>query len=375
MVEQMQVDLRWAQQHLKLLQQLQPYDRSTVLPTIEALQRSMNRPKFSQPQGFRYQHQGRVAVNLIAQVSPILRDSAGNPIGMIGFYAALPGTAPAVATLHTAVDWLRRQGCQTVIGPIDGDTWHRYRFNLGPHAKSTFLMEPTNPDYYPADWEMAGFRATATYHSKQVSDLPAVVRLSAPAEQRAHSLGYKLRPFVASDFENELRRIYDLSVIAFQGNPFYENMEWSEFLELYSPSRPILHERLVWFALDSDDQPVGFLFCLVDYFAAAKAMGGSRSVWAKLRFLWHKRQARAVNFKSIAVLPEHRRASIGAALMHQGYREAYKMGYRIANLCLIHDDNPSSKLDQEQAKLIRRYALYQYDDRHYLPANHEAKNR
>jgi GNAT superfamily N-acetyltransferase len=171
---------------------------------------------------------------------------------------------------------------------------------------------------------------------------------------------------IAAEFENELRRIYDLSVIAFRNNPYYVALEWEEFFELYRPSRPVLQPRLVWFALDRDQRPVGFLFCLIDYARAARAMAGSQSLWAKLKFLWYRRFASAVNFKSIAVLPEHRRASLAAALMHQGYREAWNMGYRTANLCLIHDENPSSKLDQSHASIIRRYVLYQFANGSHL---------
>ncbi len=343
-------------------------DRSELLPTLESLQRSLLRPQFVQQRGFRWLESGQVTVNLVARVSPTLRDSADEPIGMIGFFAALPETAAIGSTLHAAVAWLQQQGCRTIIGPIDGDTWHRYRFNVGPHNEPAFLMEPTNPDYYPIAWEAAGFTPTSTYHSKQVRDLEAVVRLTAPADERARSLGYHLRPMIAADFENELRRIYDLSVSAFRKNPYYVALDWEEFLELYRPSRPVLQPRLVWFALDRDQRPVGFLFCLIDYARAARAMAGSQSLWAKLKFLWYRRFASAVNFKSIAVLPEHRRASLAAALMHQGYREAWNLGYRTANLCLIHDDNPSSKLDQAQANIIRRYVLYQFADGSKAPS-------
>lgn len=360
MVEQAEVDRRWARQHVELLRRVRANDPAVTMPTLESVERSMLRSKFSQQSGFRYLDSDGVAVQLVARVSPTLRDANQRPLGMIGFFAALPNQSATIATLKAAVKWLRHQGCQTIIGPMDGDTWHRYRFNTGPMIEPAFLLEPTNPKYYPVDWEAAGFQVVESYHSKQVTDLAAVVRLTEPAEQRALQLGYRFRPFDRANFEGELRRVYELSVAAFQDNLYYDSLEWAEFLELYAPSRPLLHERLIWFAIDSHDQPVGFLFCLINYVRAIRAMNNARSLWAKLKFLWYRRYADSVNFKSIAVLPEHRRASLGAALMHQGYRETLRLGYRKANLCLIHDDNPSSKLDQAQAALLRRYALYQY---------------
>ncbi|MBL8888751.1 MAG: GNAT family N-acetyltransferase [Planctomycetaceae bacterium] len=360
MMEQATVDLLWARQHVELLERIRAFDPAMLIPTLASVERSMLRAKFARQVGFRYEEENGIAIQLIARVSPTLRDTGQRPLGMIGFFAALPAQAATIRTLHAAVRWLEQQGCQTIIGPMDGDTWHRYRFNIGPPAEPPFLLEPTNPSYYPSAWEAAGFHVVETYHSKQVVDLPAVARLTEPAEQRALGLGYRFRPFDAGNFESELRRVYDLSVAAFRDNLYYDDLEWDEFLELYAPSRPLLNERLVWFALDSQDQPVGFLFCLINYVRAVQVMNHSRSVWAKLKFLWSRRYADAVNFKSIAVLPEHRRASLGAALMHQGYRESFRLGYRKANLCLIHDDNPSSKLDQARSTLLRRYALYQY---------------
>jgi GNAT superfamily N-acetyltransferase len=122
----------------------------------------------------------------------------------------------------------------------------------------------------------------------------------------------------------------------------------------------LLDSDLVWFAHAPDDEPVGFLFAYPDRFRAVAAMRGRRGLLAKLRFLLHRNEAEAVDFKTLGVLPAHRRSGIAAALMYQGHRKALDKGYRLANHCLFREGNPSGDMDGGAGRVLRRYHLYQW---------------
>jgi hypothetical protein len=49
---------------------------------------------------------------------------------------------------------------------------------------------------------------------------------------------------------------------------------------------------------------------------------------------------------------------VGVARWRQAYQEAFGMGFRAANLCLIHRDNVSGRLDDDRGYISRNYHLY-----------------
>ena len=94
-----------------------------------------------------------------------------------------------------------------------------------------------------------------------------------------------------------------------------------------------------------------------------RALGGDSGLAAKLRFLLRRGRWSAVNVKTLAVLPEHRRSGVAAALMARVYEEIVRLSSPsrplAANLCLIRGGNPSGRLDGGTGRLLRRYELLQ----------------
>ena len=323
---------------------------------------SLLRPKFldCQKQFVSKNSDGDWQAHVVARVSSTQSDDQNRPIGMLGFFASINDVAAAKRCLLAAVEWLRGRGCRLIVGPIDGDTWHEYRLNVGPWDDPLFLSEPSNPDFYPRLWSESGFRVLESYHSKIVERIDAILPVVQPSLDAAVSKGYQFRPIDLSRFDSELDVIYDLSIASFADNFLYESIERDEFKRLYQSARSVVDEDLVWFASDENDNPVGFLFCIIDYRAAVDAMRGKQNLFGKLRFLLNKRRATRVNFKSICVLPEHRQNSVAAALMCKAYQASVRKGFQQANLCLIKDGNPSTKLDGQHSRIMRRYNLYEF---------------
>jgi GNAT superfamily N-acetyltransferase len=261
---------------------------------------------------------------------------------------------------ETSIDWLKNAGAGTIVGPMDGDTWHSYRLNVGPHDERPFLLEPYNPPYYPELWERNGFEVLERYYSLRVDDLPGVIRRLEPKARKVLDAGYRLERLRVEHFEDELNRFYELSCRIFAHNFLYSEIPRDRFMKLYSGTRGLIDADLVRFAVAPDGTDAGFLFALPDRFRAVAAMKGSKGLVARLRFLTLRNRTDAVNLKSLGVVSEHRRSGLAAALMHCGYRTALDKGYRRTNLCLILDDNPSGKLDAGLGNVLRRYHLYRW---------------
>ncbi|HEV8582190.1 MAG TPA: hypothetical protein VGX68_24230 [Thermoanaerobaculia bacterium] len=300
-----------------------------------------------------------VVARLVARISPALRDDQGKPYGLIGFFEALGWYDEAVGQLfREGIAWLRRAGAGAIVGPMDGDTWHRYRLNVGPFDDPPFLLEPYNPPYYESLWTASGFVPLERYYSKRIDPAAVVAHLDGK-RRAAEDAGYRLRPLDPKRFRDELRTLYELSRRIFDRNFLYTEIAEAEFYRLYADARGLIDPDLVLFAQSPAGEDVGFLFGYPDRVRAVAAMRGKRNLLAKLRFLRHRNEADAVDFKTLGVLSEHRRAGVAAALFHEGHRRAVEKGYLFANHCLFREGNPSGELDGGAGRVMRTYVLYE----------------
>lgn len=297
---------------------------------------------------------------LVARRSPVLQDGQGRPLGLLGFFEAMDepeGREGALALLAEGVRWLRETGAGQIVGPMDGDAWNRHGLSLGPFDDPPFLLEPYNPPSYPEIWEEAGFQVLASYVSKQADPADVVAHLR-PRAEAARAAGYRVRKLDLSRFTEELRLLYRLSQATFAGSFLHTEIPEEDFLSLYTGSRGLLDPDLVLFARSPQGEDAGFLFAYPDCFQAVAAMRGSRGLFAKLRFLRYRNDTEAVDFRTVGVLPEHRRAGVAALLLHEGHLRAQGKGYSLANHCLLQEGNPAGEMDGGAGRVLRRYNLY-----------------
>src|SRR5260370_142723 len=114
-------------------------------------------------------------------------------VGLIGHYAACEAEA-AMFLLQLACKELARQGCTLAVGPMDGNTWQRYRLLTERGSEPPFFLEPDNPDEWPGQFTAAGFTPLATYCSALNSDLTAEDPRTADLARRVADLGITVHP-------------------------------------------------------------------------------------------------------------------------------------------------------------------------------------
>jgi GNAT superfamily N-acetyltransferase len=289
-------------------------------------------------------------------VNPRLKDAVGTPVGQIGHFEAT-GRDPALRLLDQACRWLAERGCRQILGPMNGSTWHSYRFLTDGFAHPPFLLEPTNPPSYPTWWREAGFTPTAErYHSSE-QDNHAVADALAGAVDQVSLRGYRVQPADCRDLEAVLKRVFELSSVAFAANAHFAPISWPEFRSLYDGIQRVLAPSLVHWVIAPDGGIVGFAFGLPDRAEAVRRMkgrGGLSGAWA---FLSAPRPVRSV-FKSMALLPEHQGAGVGKALFHRHAVEARALGLRKGVRALMAADSRSAATTRALHTITRRYALF-----------------
>jgi predicted N-acetyltransferase YhbS len=264
---------------------------------------------------------------------------SGERAGIAGHFAAVDETA-AREVLDAAATELKRNGCTTCVGPMDGNTWRRYRLLTERGAEPAFFLEPDNPDAWPIFFQAANFTPLATYFSAMNDDLTVEDPRVARATERLMSEGMRLRPLNAEDFVGELRRIYAVSRTAFEKNFLYSPIEEAEFLAQYEPIRAQVVPGLVILA-EQDEQPVGFVFSIPDLAQAKRGQSVD-----------------TVILKTVAVMPGRRSAGLGNVLVSRCQQAARALGFRRVIHALMHESNNSLNLSGRYAKPFRRYVLY-----------------
>lgn len=231
--------------------------------------------------------------------------------------------------LQQAISFVRDNGMQQIIGPMDGDTWHSYRFVTQSDDSPPFLMEPKNTQDALEVFKDSGFTEISSYFSARV-----------PIEQTAQVAPPETDEFVIETWdgtnpEGLFEQVFDLSCQAFAQNAFYKPITQEAFLALYMPMVPLLKRELIFFARRPDGTLVGFLFGTPNYAEGPKPASAIAKTYASL--------ARGA----------------GRQLLYSFHRAAQEQGYDTAIHALMHDDNLSAlRSGAEGAEIFRRYGLF-----------------
>ena len=286
--------------------------------------------------------------------------TGSNDTGTIGAFQALDKEEAVHEMLNSAVTWLKNQGAKKIIGPMDGDTWHHYRFNVGPFDNQPFIKEPWNPSYYSSLWETSGFSVSETYDSYIVDEPSLAAANQEKFYKRCIKYGYKFSPITKENYYEILPLIYELSCQIFTQNILYTPISMDEFIHMYKPAESLLQTGLSWLAFAPDNTPVGYIFTFPDYSEALRAMNGKTNVIAKIKFLLNKHKATRTCIKTLGALSKNRGSGLTAALTYLSYKNSADLGYNQTLMCLMHSSNDSRRFSGKADKPFRKYVLYEY---------------
>jgi GNAT superfamily N-acetyltransferase len=271
----------------------------------------------------------------------------GERIGVIGHYSAEVADA-GTRVLLDACAQLAAHGCTIVVGPMDGSTWRSYRLVIERGSEPPFFLEPDTPDAWVAHFTAAGFETLATYSSALARDLMRRdPRLDALAARLA-ARNIVIRPLDLSHADDDLRRVFALSLDAFKDNFLYTPIDEAEFMEQNRRLLPVVRPELVLLAEQRNGagdpghaELVAFLFAVPDILQQKRGQTPDTIV-----------------IKTVAVKPGLAHAGLGSLLVAEVQQRAAALGYTRAVHALMHETNVSRNISRRYAETIRRYALF-----------------
>jgi hypothetical protein len=245
----------------------------------------------------------------------------------IGGFACDSAAAGAKLLSRVASD-LAAAGFGALIGPMDGDTWHRYRVVSETDGSKPYLMEPVSGPHDHAAFAAAGFSAISEYVSARGALADAI------GPEPAALPGVRVVQWDGTRSDELINHLFETSAGAFARNRFFKPIERSAFLKLYEPVIPLMDPRHIFFAHGADGALIGFLFGIPD------------------RLEGDKPQTVILKTYSSGV------RGVAHCLADRFHRGAIELGYSKVIHALMHVDNVSLERSRRYgASVFRRYAL------------------
>jgi hypothetical protein len=285
----------------------------------------------------------------------------GRPLGCIGLYECEESGEASAALFEIALASLKSSGCRVAWGPMDGSIWTPYRLMTSGFDGPSFYGEPRNKSWYPTQFAAAGFEPLKTWSSFFLGRF-GVERILSRVEahrRKAVETGYTLRHPDLRRLDDELRSIHSMIQDAFSGFLGFTPIGLSEFKVLFKGLPSVWDPDLVQIAVDPEGRDAGFNLVLPDPGKAIRAMKGSGSPLAVLKYLVNRdpRAAHVGLYMGACRSAISKRSGIGALLGHAACTAALRAG-RDLIIALVGRDSFVNSRVPPGVEEVHEYALF-----------------
>jgi len=288
----------------------------------------------------------------------ILKDKSGNLIGRIaafvhnkyinkgteyatggcGFFECINNQAAANILFDIAKNWLQSNGMQAMDGPInfgDRDKWWGLLVE-GFEDEPVYGM-PFNPPYYEVLFENYGFKNYYNqYWYKMIVDEVLPPRFQERFAKFSAKPGYEARHLKLNELEKYAQDFATVYNAAWAQHGEAKEITQEQVLKLFKTMKPIMDERVVWFAYYKDE-PIAMFINIPDVNQYFKHFGGKLHLINKLRLLWMKKTGQCKKLTGLAfgVVPKYQALGIdsfliqacGNLIQFKGWYHNYEMGW------------------------------------------------
>ena len=258
----------------------------------------------------------------------------GGKKGKIGFFEAENDLSAVKFLFDEIKKFAKSKGYDYLIGPLNGSTWKKYRVTL-PSENPPFLLDNYNKPYYADLFEQYGFETIANYTSSITENLDRDYSRLDKFEKIFEEKGVKIRKFNPEKFDEDIKKIYEVSVKSFVNNFLYTPIEYDDFYKMYEPVRNFLNPEWILIAENENDEPVAFVFGFDNLY---------------------NRQEKSLIVKTLAQIPDYKYRGIGSYLTEFLHKKAHQFGYKSIIHALMHESNVSANI--LSGEIYHRYKLY-----------------
>lgn len=258
--------------------------------------------------------------------------------GSVGFFDCINDQATANLLFDTAKEWLIDCGAEAMDGPVnfgDRDKWWGLMvegFDREPMYGMSF-----NPSYYESLFEGYGFRNyyNQYYYYMNVDD-PLPTKFPERYEKFSKKPGYAAKHVKLSELDKYAGDFATVYNAAWAQHGEAKEITKEQVVKLFSKMKPIMDERVVWFAYYKED-PIAMFVNLPDLNQYFKHFNGRLGWLEKLHLIWMKWRGTNKQLTGLAfgVVPKYQALGVDSFLIYacglhlqgKGWYHRYEMGW------------------------------------------------
>ena len=322
---------------------------------------------------------GRIAAFYSKKATPEKNNLKG---GGCGFFECIDNQEAANLLFDKSKEWLKEKGYESMDGPInfgERDKW------WGCLAKG-FEIEPNylqnyGRDYYPKLFENYGFQVLF----KQLTFLkkvrtPLSEKLNIKAKRALLDPNYSFRTLEKRKIQKYISDFAKIYNDAWSKYPGVSPLKLSQAEALFAQLKPILDEKILWFAYHNED-PVGFFLSIPEMNQIFKHVNGKFGLVGKLKTFYHlkiKKSCKKMMGLVFGIVPKHQGKGVdGALIMASRETIQEKLSYEDLELNWIPDFNKSMirVAEQVQVTLGKVHHTYRINFDSSIPVERITKNK
>ncbi|AHM61199.1 hypothetical protein D770_14725 [Flammeovirgaceae bacterium 311] len=290
----------------------------------------------------------------------------GMQVGGIGFFDCIDQQEAANQLFDTAAQWLQQRGMEAMDGPINFGERDRWWGLLVSGFQPPLYTMNYNPPYYQRLFEDYGFR---NFYNQVCWSLPVASQSVQLQEKFYHAhKSFASNPDFRAEhvkksqlkkFSEDFCTVYNKAWSKHEGN---KNMSPAQAYKLFSSMKPIMDEKLVWFAYHREE-PVAMWLNIPDINGIVKHLDGKFNLLARLKFLIMKQAGFCTKFVGLAygIVPEFQGTGVDYFMIVEAEKVIKSSTkYKHVELQWQGDFNPkmlniSRNLGAEQSRLLVTY--------------------
>lgn len=301
-------------------------------------------------------------------------------VGGCGFFECIDDKEAAKMLFDTAKNWLEKNGYNSMDGPInfgERDKWWGCLvegFDIDPN-----YLQNYSKAYYQKLFENYGFQLLfrqLTFLKKVRT--PLSEKLSLKAERALRDPNYNFKTLEKKNIQKYIKDFTKIYNDAWSKYPGVSKLELSQAKLLFAQLKPILDEKILWFAYHNND-PVGFFISIPEMNQIFKHVNGKLDLFGKLKTFYHlkiKKSCKKMVGLVFGIVPKHQGKGVdGALIMASRETIQEKLAYEDLELNWIPDFNKSMirVAEQVQVKLGKIHHTYRYNFDRSIPVERITK--
>jgi hypothetical protein len=279
---------------------------------------------------------GQIIGRIAAFINPKMKEK--QPTGGVGFFECINDQQAAFLLFDTAKAWLQSEGMEAMDGPI----------NFGERDKWWGLLVDgfTEPNYN-MPWNFAYYQK---FHR---------------ANQIIANPDYSFRYIKGKELKEKAPEYFMTVYNKAWARHLGKSIALKEAQLMFGKMRPIIDERLIYFAFHKDE-PVGFFIQIPEINQIFKHVDGKMDMIGKLKFLWYKTFFPPDKMLGLVfgVVPEHQGKGVESAMIISYDKMSGKPSfpYKTIEMNWIGDFNPKMMRVCEQllATIYKTHHTYRY---------------